>query len=234
MNWPHLFYQYDWLINASALIAGLLISAGWVVWCTIRGKCKLKEKRYLSLLKERLDFYSMLLNENPNPANDSEITKYLEYAPVRPILGSGSHKILLGVLKKVETKNGVVLAVTILLLGGMISISTTVMNSSELLQATYLFIVGFLVGPLVSAIDGAGHLGQPRYISLVERSCSKSIRTAQKCRMRDMQKELLVDLVSKEYAFQVKVWTSGLSILMVVIFLFFLLSAQMICEAVAR
>jgi hypothetical protein len=145
-------------------------------------------------------------NQSPDREDDKIVCSYFRHIPSRPILSSASHKILLGVLKKIETKNAVTLAVIIFLLGGLLSIFSAVKETDGFLVLFYLFIVGFLAGPLLAGIDGAGHLGQPKYVRLANRCCEC-------CRAKDLQKQLLKDLVAKEYAFQITRWIIAAAIL---------------------
>jgi hypothetical protein len=120
-------------------------------------------------------------------------------------LSPEAHEILLGVLKKVEAKSAVLLTVVIFLLAGLLPEGSEFSEKGVLTFFIYWASIGFLVGPLWSAIHGAGHLGQPHYAKM-------SKKVARIIRPKEMQRCLILDLVSKEYSFRASVWLIGVSI----------------------
>lgn len=206
-----------------AIFIGFLLSASYIVKRRWLGKNLLLNDDF-ALLKERLDHYAVMQDQSTSRDEDEEIVAYLKYPPSRPVLSASSHKILLGVLKKIEAKNAVALTVTALLIGGLLSVSGSVVGKDAGLVYFYLLIVGVLFGPLVSGVDGARHLGQLEYRAFTERRLGKSCRATVKCRVKDMQRELMLDLIYKEYAFHAKTKIIGLAVLLVAFLIAALLS----------
>ena len=213
---------------------GLLVSA-IAISCRARfGKSLLRKRKYLRLLKERLDSYALLQNKCPIQECDDVVIRFLPYSNSRPFLNSASHGILLGVFKKIEAKNAVIHAVSILLLGSALSLATNVVPLDTILVKFYLFIVGFLVGLLLGGMDGAGHLGQPHYVAFVERTFTRTTRRTPKCRPKDLQHKLLRDLVMKEYAFQARVWATAFALVLILVFVVLFFASKLELPAAAE
>jgi len=216
-------------LSLLCLFLGLIFSSGLVVYHIRKARCALKEKSSFKLLVDRLNNYSLLKGGQCSGENcvlnlearNCGIAREFPYPPARPILAPPSHEVLLGVLKKIEAKSAALAGVIIFLLASMLAGGYDIASSTsspQYMRLLFWFTTGFLVGPLVSVIDGAGHLGQPHYVK-------KSKKVATHIRAREMQKWLMVDLVVKEYAFRQTVWLAAVSILGVLL-VFFLASTS--------
>ncbi|MDF3353282.1 hypothetical protein HKX17_05505 [Sulfitobacter sp. KE34] len=206
------------------VLAGAGCSAAIVQGRIIYGKNKAKKDGFRAL-KDRLDDYALMQNMNPTDHGDNFMHGRLPIRSSRPILSPGSHKILLGVLKKIEAKNAVAMGVVFLLLGGMWSIAGDVRDYDPWLSFAFAAIIGFLVGPLFAGLDGVGHLGQSHYLKLEKENRKREPRPewymAQK-----MQHRLMLDLVAKEYGFQAKIFSIALAVFAVIALVIFSFSAE--------
>lgn len=231
LNWPPLvkFLTWpQWVHLALSLFAGFFLSAGIVQGRIYCGKCQAKKDKF-RLLKERLDNYGLMQNLDPELNGDRTINSLLPISSTRPVLSSGSHKILLGVLKKIETKNAVAMSVVFLLLSGMWSLAGDVREYGAGFPYAYAAIIGFLVGPLFAGLDGLGHIGQPHYTNLSKRSSNSDYRSGE-FRARQMQQRLMLDLVAKEYGFQAKIGVIAIAVLLVLLLVISTLSTELFEE----
>ena len=150
-------------------------------------------------VKIRMDCYADLLGLNDNVNS---------FTPSGAILSVGQHKILLGTLKKIEAKNGVLGAVNAAFLTLVVAYVTAFRASLDQREEMLLVVVaGLLVSNIILRVDGNSHLGQGRF-----RKIRKSSLFAVSLRKK-MQEDLIKNLVEKEAYFHYSVLMLGLAFL---------------------
>lgn len=198
MNW------FIFLCGPLSFLISVIFVLGWQV-CVFQDR-----KRQLQLLKERLGFYAEM---KPWPDKGEAKTqdptwlcinkgfcvgaKY--HSPTRYILSPQQHEVLLGILKKIELKSATTAAVFMF---GLAAIVTILVGATEFFGATkpLLHIVaGILVVLIIGTIDAARHLGQRDYNKLEKRN-------DQPIRGRELQKELMCDVLKKEARYDASWW----------------------------
>jgi hypothetical protein len=151
--------------------------------------------------RRRLEIYAMLMHESEKSIEScpDDIGKEPTGSRSANNLSASAHKILLGVLKKIEAKNSVLLAVVVFWLAAMLRMAGYLIGEdiSVLTQVFYFSAVGGLIGVLLSRIDGANHIGFERFRQLSKKySPEKDAVCA-----REMQTDLLGNLIEKEAGF---------------------------------
>lgn len=184
-----------------------------------------RNKSNLRALKRRLHVYSVLSGERT-------IVGVKKFS--RCELSSSEHRVLLGILKKIETKNGILAAVSALVF--TVSVSTIPAIVSELsseagvsntASENFLFPhqneiflgvvlgIGFMI--MAALIVGLGHISNSRHMKL------HKIHACDDCLAVAMQKDLMKDLLLKESRFALAKWG-----LVIVLFLWASLSATIL------
>ena len=139
------------------------------------------------VLKDRLSVYAYLLGL-AGSGNDK--------TPEGAWLTVGEHKILLGALKKIEAKNGVLGAVNAafftVILGAMNILRD---NLDDLGSSLLAFSAILLAFSIVLRVDSNNHLGQRRYLDNV------MLFGGFKDKSGRMQEDLMFNLVKKEAYF---------------------------------
>ncbi|MEP3674101.1 hypothetical protein [Sulfitobacter sp.] len=116
----------------------------------------------------------------------------LNFVPSGMILLPEEHDILLGILKKSEAKNAVVLVIAIFALPFLIGVLLPLTGHSVGGRAVLFFAMGFLASTLFGGFLGANHLGQHHYRTVISSKNASSIRG------RELQVALIEDALKKE------------------------------------
>lgn len=151
-------------------------------------------KRQVVDFKERLTFYADMLDlRSDNGVSPAEPLTNLNFNPRDFLLDAGQHAILLGILKKVETKASALATILVFALAAVVTVRTA--SNEELSRFAVCVtnvMVGFLVPLLAFAIDSASHHGQKDYEKMVKAVCSP-------IRGRELQRALIMDAIRKEH-----------------------------------
>ena len=130
------------------------------------------------------------------------------------LLPKESHKILLGIIKKIEAKNAVLSALTlpwfavgIAVLGNgapALNAPSRIMLAAIALFASYLTFI---------RLDGNNHLGQANFLGIFRRCGEKDKNAGMEPLIIKMQRELMLNLLKKEHDFYSGV--TGLALMLV-------------------
>lgn len=193
VNFREIFYMPEFLTFFGLTAAGLI----FLIWQMrkSKGKAGLLSKQNIDFrpLKLRLGKYSEMLGQQAVPASSLLSSQNSSYS-----LSSGEHKILLGVLKKIEAKNAVLSAINIFMLTAGTKIYYDMHGSMNSLQRPlFLSMIFFLFILILARVEGNGHLGQRHFNGLrCEPPLEGSLGLGEK-----MQEALMLDLLKKEALF---------------------------------
>ena len=169
-----------------------------VVICYMRRKsvCDARQNSYCQV-HDRLNAYVHMKSACAtlyHPPSDS-----IRFVPTGMLLSSEQHNILLGILKKIEAKNAVAVAVIVFALPGIWSVGRAFECSCDLALIGARVCFGAVFALLPFGILGAAHLGQRHY----ERHIKQ--RNCQAIRSRELQRCLTHDMLKKEISFDAAV-----------------------------
>lgn len=177
------------------------IVAFFYIWCYSR--CKLRDclegrgEDYL-FLKLRLQRFAELLGL----VEFERDARICDAGSPIGVLTSSQHKILLGILKKIEAKNTVLVATTALSLAimGQYYFNSYLVNPVCQLHGWGLFVaIGLLAGTIGARIDGASHVDQFDFVLIEKKfSCPQDQLTM-------LQQSLMRDLILKEARFRASI-----------------------------
>ncbi len=156
----------------------------------------------------------------PNLAEPKRAKNNLTHRPSKTILRPEEHSILLGVLKKAEAKSAVLIVVVIFALPNLFSGFSALFNHSWISLALIYLVCGALFALLLAGVDGANHLGQPHFRKKVLKRNDRPICP------RELQRELILDMLRKEAVLDLIVPIGGLCVGLCTLAFLFAASSQ--------
>ncbi|RWR13882.1 hypothetical protein [Paenirhodobacter populi] len=198
-------------MNIIGFIAGVALAGGWVQRLRCHAICNEASSDY-QLLRDRLEWYAIMKSCSAEKYTYLP-KKDLNFNPTGMLLSARQHDILLGTLKKIETKSTAVAVISIFL-ATLIAGALDDPNDVSYLRILTLYLaLSFLSVMLVVAVDGAGHLGQRHYRSLRFGGCIRGQGVGAPIMGRELQRALMHDLLKKEASFDAMIQIGGLAML---------------------
>ena len=174
------------------VVIGFLFSAGTMVYVANREK-RLAQADLLRAVRDRLGHYANMKSACATIYHPAD--RNPQFVPSAYLLDARQHDILLGALKKIETKTAA--AAVVFVLGFDLLVGHLPECAAPVPNFIWGLVGGSMFAALLAILDGAAHLGQRHFRTL---NCDVAIRG------RELQRSLIMDMIKKEARFQGLYW----------------------------
>ena len=178
-------------LTITAFVLGFAFALPYVLCSGWREVRRAKEDSFQAL-RERLSAYYLM--QAPCATAYHPPDNNIDFVPSGMLFSHEQHRILLGVMKKIEAKFTAIVVIVIFALPFLFE-QTAQVRGNDVSELFIYATAGILFANLISGAVGASHLGQPHYRKHIENRFPPAIRG------RELQRELVNDMLTKEAYF---------------------------------